>query len=334
MPSASSGKRSVKSITSQSYVGKSASQQVKAAQWTGQFAWNDADHPSTSKSKISGSGGYPTSNIDYNKEWFEKKDGEYYCNLCGAWATDGHVESDKHEKRAANPEWYGFGGNAHQNSAAFTEAWFEKKDGEYYCNLCGAWATEGHIQSDKHKKRAANPEWYGYPAPSQAVAELCIPSQAVSELLPEPWCREFSEEHQLPWYFNPVTKVAQWEFPGLLSSGESRPVAESRQLASPVKLSIPPQYNHPWFEQRQGDWYCNLCECWATDTHIVGSKHQKRVQWPSYYGFPDPVSGDPERSHAATQQLPIVDGRAPAAYSAPPQTHSSEEVRQPVEVEV
>jgi len=286
----------MKAIVSQSYAGKSASQQVKAAQWTGQFAWNPNDHPSrNSRSTASGSG--PAnwqSNVDYNKPWFEKKDGEFYCNLCSAWATDGHVASEKHKTRESNPQWYGFGGG---QPVQRTEPWFEHKDGMDYCNLCGAYATDGHLESEKHRKRAANPEWYGFP-PSSGSVVPCEPA------LPEPWVRYFSEEEQAPWYHNPVTKVTQWEFPEF-PSGASDPVTTSMVVAS----SRPPQYNHPWFEQREGEWFCLLCNCWAPDTHLGSSKHEKRAAWPGSYGFPD--AGVQLLQQA--DQLPIVD-RSPAAY--------------------
>eukprot|EP00928_Gymnodinium_smaydae_P059172 TRINITY_DN42416_c0_g1_i1.p1 TRINITY_DN42416_c0_g1~~TRINITY_DN42416_c0_g1_i1.p1 ORF type:complete len:292 (+),score=46.49 TRINITY_DN42416_c0_g1_i1:58-933(+) len=261
MPSSSSGKRSMKAIAAQSYVGKSASQQVKAAQWTGQFAWNSADHPNIKKSGGCHGHEWPETNIDYDKPWFEKKDGDYFCNLCHVWATEGHVQSDRHKTREASPEWYGFGNSANQVVSELNEPWFENKAGEMYCNLCGSYATDAHVQSDKHKKRAANPEWYGY-------ARTTVAQDAI--------------QVQPPWL-------------------------ESRPCACTEALPIPAQYNHAWFEKKQGDWYCNLCGCWATDGHITSAKHEKRAQWPSYYGFAVSASVQPLE---ASQQLslPVANG--------------------------
>jgi len=301
MPAASSGKRSFKGLTARGYEGKSASQQVKAAQWTGQLEWNNADHPSSKKKQ----GGYswPQPEVDFNKPWFTLKDGEFYCDLCGAWATPEHVASDRHSKRAENPAWYGYGVGEVLPDEQFNKPWFTSKGaGEYYCELCGAVATEGHIMSDKHQKRAAHPEWYGFESrdPAGSVAESV-------ETLPEPWIRYYSEDQQKPWYFNPITKVATWKFPG----EQSLTTAD----APTAVTVIPDEYNFPWFQQRDGDWYCNLCGCWATDGHIVSQRHQKRATWPSYYGFPDsgalemlpqPVSNQPPmHSYTGVEQVPL-----------------------------
>ena len=38
-------------------------------------------------------------------------------------------------------------------SAGYDEPWFENRDGEGFCTLCGKWATPDHIANDKHLKR-------------------------------------------------------------------------------------------------------------------------------------------------------------------------------------
>jgi hypothetical protein len=153
MPAASAGKRSVKQLNSRLYEGKSASQQVKAAQWTGQLEWRDADHPSRGK-KSAGYGSSACSswmsNVDYNKPWFERRNDEFYCNLCGAMATDGHVASEKHVYRAEHPEYYGFGQRIVPEH--LKQPWFtDKGNGEYYCELCRCMATDAHCNSDRHQ---------------------------------------------------------------------------------------------------------------------------------------------------------------------------------------
>ena len=50
-----------------------------------------------------------------------------------------------------------------------------------------------------------------------------------------------------------------------------------------------PEYDKPWFELRDGEWYCNLCYSWATDGDIKGEKHRKSEAYPDSYGFPSQV---------------------------------------------
>lgn len=316
MPGISAGKRSVKQLVSRQYDGKSASQQVKAAQWTGQLDWNDADHPSQEK-KTAGYGCSAApcwkSNVDYNKPWFERKNDDFYCNLCGAWATDGHVASEKHVWRAQNPEYYGFGERSLPEH--LKHEWFtDKGNGEYYCELCKCMATDAHCASDRHRNREEHPEYYWQPARQEP------PSQA-QPLLPEPWQQVFSEEHQEYYYFNTITNVTTWDLPQPAPSTRSHHVPSP---AAPSQLPTPPMYDFPWFELREGDWYCNLCTSWATDSHIVGQKHVKRAAWPSYYGFPSQQNASNAASATPTTEQPSQ-MNAPGTYiseSSPPPPYS------------
>jgi len=165
--------------------------------------------------------------MDYNKPWFEMKDDDWYCNLCSAWATDGHIGSTKHHKRALNPEWYGYGGQGHDGvdsvveSPDFNQPWIVRKDGGYYCQLCNAWATDGHIGSDKHRKRSAEPSWYwsdeSASAPSGAVTGMLpYTGPAHDPPLPTPWERHWSEQYKTHYYYNPKTLTSQWDKPELV----------------------------------------------------------------------------------------------------------------------
>jgi uncharacterized Zn finger protein (UPF0148 family) len=252
---------------------------------TSQSPWLDA----TCGSCSSAGGYYATL---YDKPWFEKKDGEWYCNLCGNWATEEHINSNRHRSRAETPEYYGFaypnaqdpqqqpaanglppgwtshwseeykseyyhhedtgettwekpGGAAvsagalvpyHYKSPEYNFPWFERKDhGEYYCNLCHNWATDGHIASDKHRKRAEYPEWYGFANPSTPGSSDAVPqlvaatstasasSRAAGERretesapqpkVPKPWVAYWDEEHRAYYFHNPDTGVTSWEKP-------------------------------------------------------------------------------------------------------------------------
>jgi len=179
-------------------------------------------------------GGWTTP--DFNKPYFEKRDGDYYCNLCSAWATDGHVNSDKHQRRAEQATWY----NDPQSTAASSSSWpgspdfsasyFEFRDGDWYCKLCANWATPDHVASDKHKKRAAYPDWYGFPEAnaSGASASSAVQTQATAAL-PPPWEQHYSAEHQTYYYYNATTGISTWE----------RPVAQTQQLYANTATSTP-----------------------------------------------------------------------------------------------
>ncbi|CAE8596158.1 unnamed protein product [Polarella glacialis] len=315
MPGASSGKRSVKAICSRSYEGKSASQQAKAAQWTGQLAWIDADHPSSKSSGgASSSSAWPSSQIDYSKPWFERKDGEFYCNLCGAWATDGHVASDRHKAREDNPGWYGYGDGTVPDG--YDKPWFtDKGNREYSCELCNAMATDGHIASDRHKKRAADPKLYGFPEVGEEGATSATTGaiqMASDEVLPAPWVQYISPKDQKPYFHNPDTKATQWE----------RPVpAVSVQAISPVAAASPESNlltYPPWFEKRQGEWYCKLCNKVADSWHIESNMHMKRASCPEYYGFDITAAmPSPAPSQLALEPEPVQTYSTPGPLQPP-----------------
>jgi len=152
---------------------------------------------------------------EYNKPWFEDREGQWYCLLCSQWATDGHLAGDKHRKREACPEYYGswpgqdqafdaaqacgaasssmpaMGYGLAVPSASYAaaqprpnEPWLEVKQGELYCNLCGSWATDGHLSSDKHKRRAAEPEWYWTPPGGASFPDAASSLPAAMASLP------------------------------------------------------------------------------------------------------------------------------------------------------
>ena len=105
----------------------------------------------------------PETEVNYDKPWFEfhseRKD--WYCNLCKCWATEAHVLSAKHVRRAEDPLWYGFGAEPGEEDRKYGQPWFVKKQGDWYCLLCYAYATQDHLDSDKHKRREQFPESYG-----------------------------------------------------------------------------------------------------------------------------------------------------------------------------
>ena len=47
-------------------------------------------------------------------------------------------------------------------------------------------------------------------------------------------------------------------------------------------------YNQPYFEKRNGDWFCLLCEKWAPHSHITSRKHNNKAWY--YHSTPSPDS--------------------------------------------
>lgn len=298
------GKHSLKSITCRAYEGASASQKVRAAEWSGALAWNNANHASSSSA--SNSGGYQHWNVvvDTSKPWFKLDDsGEYKCLLCGAFATEGHIASDKHQQRSANPEWYGFGEeaggssgsgstNGGYNRALWDEPWFVKKEGEYYCDLCGNWATETHITSAKHQKRAQAPQYYGFDLPNAQDPQQGPQTQPAppSNGLPRGWTEHWSEEFKCSYYHHEETEETTWERP------KCAPVSAGAVVPYWSTSHTPPEYDFPYFERKEnGEFFCKLCFSYATHGHLESAKHQKRALCPEWWGYVKPVEPEPAR---------------------------------------
>ena len=129
--------------------------------------------------------------------WMELRgDGTQWCTLCYCTATETHIASQKHKNKVAWDEMTLHQGPTAQavpaaqdqcalvpvsqpcGAQAVPRDWgdpshFEWKSNEFqfWCKLCWKYATDNHVQSDKHKERATNSEAYLYDAfPSQAGA--------------------------------------------------------------------------------------------------------------------------------------------------------------------
>eukprot|EP00931_Biecheleriopsis_adriatica_P000895 TRINITY_DN10103_c0_g1_i1.p1 TRINITY_DN10103_c0_g1~~TRINITY_DN10103_c0_g1_i1.p1 ORF type:complete len:379 (-),score=24.10 TRINITY_DN10103_c0_g1_i1:872-2008(-) len=100
----------------------------------------------------------------YRQPWFEFRDFRWHCGLCNKEATEEHINSSQHKQRVAFPESYGFGAVSAPMTVPeiYRQPWFEYQNLEWHCRLCGKVATHEHIDSDCHKQRATNPEWYGF----------------------------------------------------------------------------------------------------------------------------------------------------------------------------
>mmetsp|Transcript_157533 Transcript_157533/g.277942 ORF Transcript_157533/g.277942 Transcript_157533/m.277942 type:complete len:355 (-) Transcript_157533:51-1115(-) len=287
-----SGKRSAKITSRQCYEGVSASEHVRSTEWSG-YSWNDANNQRSSSSTAHWFTTETT--VDYNKPWFEQKDDlEWYCMLCKAYATEGHVKSDKHQKRAEDPGWYGFGDK--KFDASFDKPWFEQRPDGWYCLLCQAWADEGHLTGAKHQKREQFPKEYGFVGqglPALTCAPCAAPALRDSPL-PPGWEELWSEEHQEHYYHNYSTQETQWERPCVspapVAAASWSPAARQQVSQTSSSAGYDDVYAKPWFVRREGEWYCSLCSSWATEGHITCEKHLKREACPEWYGFDDPMS--------------------------------------------
>eukprot|EP00972_Heterocapsa_arctica_P111768 16427976-Heterocapsa_arctica.AAC.1 len=66
----------------------------------------------------------------------------------------------KHENRVLESPWY-MGDHAPQ-LPEYDKPWFEVQEGQWFCMLCNQWATEGHLGAERHRKKEAAPEYYGF----------------------------------------------------------------------------------------------------------------------------------------------------------------------------
>lgn len=102
------------------------------------------------------------------------------------------------------------------------------QEGYDYCSLCRLYATDGHLQSKKHKTQV---EWNRW-----------------------------------------------WETQALLEDDPEQEKMLAEALGNPAHF------------ERRGDWmWCLLCKCWAVNGHLIGQRHQKKLEWELWPG-PEPVS--------------------------------------------
>ena len=99
------------------------------------------------------------------------ENGEDYCDLCWKVATKEHLASDKHRRQ----EWYENERQTHQSGQMpkpgelppgyGNAAWYtwNSEQGKYLCNLCWRFMEPGHIRSNRHTTRAADPDNYFVP---------------------------------------------------------------------------------------------------------------------------------------------------------------------------
>jgi len=104
--------------------------------------------------------------VEPRPPWLEVKDGFDWCSLCRLFATDAHLSSERHIRRAS---WY----KCHPNDA-YTwrdpcegppESWghpdqFEWCGGWWRCRVCNQWADGCHVQGKKHQWRTHWADWY------------------------------------------------------------------------------------------------------------------------------------------------------------------------------
>jgi hypothetical protein len=122
-------------------------------------------------------------------EWIIVKDGYDYCDLCHNFATDGHLNSERHKKRV---DWYEWESEWKETGMSRREIWardngpppewgdpthYELKDGWFRCRLCQAWVTDmRHVKSKRHQNRIHWAEWYALGNGSDSEGEPALPA--------------------------------------------------------------------------------------------------------------------------------------------------------------
>mmetsp|Transcript_100205 Transcript_100205/g.158544 ORF Transcript_100205/g.158544 Transcript_100205/m.158544 type:complete len:221 (-) Transcript_100205:74-736(-) len=88
--------------------------------------------------------------------WMSYPNGEAYCNLCYAYCTDGHAQSNKHQMRLQQYNKNASGNIRHPPVRWGDPAHYEWQDGGWRCKLCEKWSDGKHVQSLKHLR---NIDW-------------------------------------------------------------------------------------------------------------------------------------------------------------------------------
>lgn len=164
-----------------------------------------------------------------SKPWIELKGGYQHCWLCQAYATDGHIASEKHKRRVY---WYQVQEENDRQLEPRPE-WVETREGFKFCTLCRVYVTPEHLRSLRHQK---NVKWHeGW----------------------KDWSDGKKEEETLP---------STWGDP-------------------------------KYFERREGWWHCTLCSTWATEQHCLGQRHTRAVHNDEYASRGDSFQENEKRPY-------------------------------------
>eukprot|EP00448_Togula_jolla_P003957 CAMPEP_0170599806 /NCGR_PEP_ID=MMETSP0224-20130122/16999_1 /TAXON_ID=285029 /ORGANISM="Togula jolla, Strain CCCM 725" /LENGTH=414 /DNA_ID=CAMNT_0010924493 /DNA_START=37 /DNA_END=1281 /DNA_ORIENTATION=+ len=252
---------------------------------------------------------FDNSASDWQRPWLEPRDdGATYCHLCSSWADQSHMNSAKHKQREKRPEDYGFS----RSDARVPQPQAERSRGP--AEAPGPWQT--HLCKDSGKFYYHNPETgvaqWEFPSQQKAPLspgtisdsyseELCLAlrseesgpfSRANPEALlpvervpapPAPWQVCFCVDNEKPYYHNPGTGSTQWEFPSLPEAPPSPWATVAQSSVEHSDELCDPVFNKPWFELQDCEWYCLLCDKFATMDHILSRMHQKREADPQWY---------------------------------------------------
>lgn len=241
--------------------------------------------------------------------YIEIRDDWEFCTLCKRYATSGHLESENHKYRVEMTEWeaawedkVGMDGRPIEGPPEWfgNPDYYEWRDGwRWWCRLCHQWANAGHVQGNKHLKRAAWAEWN--PDDIRDWADNCMarssaPRTSSSSLRSETnrsertrqhdahqnpaldpwgpdwkaspslskWYEAWSEEYKRPYFYNIDTLAQSWDPPpeGLATQAVS--VEGGENLAGNGACSqrrsceeIPPPWQKEWSEEHKRHFYWN-----------------------------------------------------------------------------
>lgn len=203
--------------------------------------------------------------------------GQWHCHLCERTILtvhlQAHLESKKHKSYLSGAQSWCEGEPAAPSGDPQLPEWLEVHDGEHYCTLCHAYATDAHLRGAKHLRRLSWWQWQ----PDQGW---------------ESW------KGGDPWLSRP-------SLPGAAQG--SSPTADDQRLAGPLPEAgeeAPPEW---WGDARfysycEGWWRCRLCSSWADDKHVTSQKHRRRAQHPGYYLDDFPCEQQAEERWPACQR--------------------------------
>mmetsp|Transcript_51690 Transcript_51690/g.123043 ORF Transcript_51690/g.123043 Transcript_51690/m.123043 type:complete len:291 (+) Transcript_51690:82-954(+) len=235
------------------FEGASASQKVRAAERNGELPQMYAQPRQPEP--------YVADYEDWNKEYFVlRPDGEYFCTLCNAYATEGHIASEKHKNRVA---WQESKTAEPDADSEYSRPYFElKEDGGvegWYCNLCNQWADEWHLKGKKHVKQRDYWEAEQQQQDKGKGKGKCKPaaSTGVSKQPEvESWTKHWHEQYARPYWHNRRTGESVWVDPtetARKAAEEAKKKEEDRQAAMTKPTSV---WQRVWSaEHKQHYWH-------------------------------------------------------------------------------
>lgn len=245
--------------------------------------------------------------------YIEVQDGWEYCTLCRHFATQSHLESEKHKYRVEMSEWemqWQGSARADGSPADGPPSWwgnptfFEWREGwRWWCRICNQWADGRHVKGARHLRKVAWVEWSAAEddpfdnassdgsndldpqARDEQRSPVLDPWGPDWQAIPNKskWHQAWSEEYRRPYYYNTATEEQSWDMPPEGLASQARPlatstnsVANAKATARPARASthktqskptpaaprevcevVPPPWSKEWSDEHQRHYYWN-----------------------------------------------------------------------------